>query len=403
MLLATFLAVAALSATTEPATDVTTTTAKVHGSVDDATGYYFQYGTAADPHGLTTTPQPVVDGGTPTAVEAQLDGLTANTTYYYRVAATNGAATEYGEDKTFKTAPNPTPPTVSSQRRSNVTATSATVSGSVNPRGGATSYYFQYGTSTRYGGRTPTPSAQLAGGTTASTVSAALTGLRPYTRYYWRLVATNAAGTTRGPNKTFTTVRAPTAVSLGLSRKKVSWGRGLSLGGRVSGPGSVALTVALEQQRFPFDVGFKEIDTARTSRDGGYLFAVDNLWGTTRYRVSTRTQTIVSSPVVTARAAVRAGIRARSVSRKRARIKGSILPGVHATVSLQRRLASGRWTQVRHKAVAPSSSTRTTYRFKVWRARKAARRYRVVALPERGAYVRGISRSVWVSGRARRP
>jgi hypothetical protein len=274
------------------------------------------------------------------------------------------------------------------------------VSASLNPHAATTTYYFQYGTSTGYGKKTV--SAQLASATTATTVSAALTALRPYTRYHWRLVATNAAGTTRGPDKTFTTARAPTSVTVGLSRSTVPWGSGLSLGGRVSGPGSVALTVALEQQRFPFDVGFKEIATARTSTGGGYLFTIDNLFGATRFRVLTRTQTIVSSPIVTARAAVRPTITARSLSRKRARISGTIAPAVHGTVSLQRRLASGRWSQVRVATVAPGAGNRTTYRFKVWRARKVTRRYRVVALPERGAYVRGTSGSVFVSRRPAR-
>ena len=396
MLLATLLVSTALvPPVTGEATSVTATSATLNGTAVGATTARFEYGTTSA-YGVSVPATIAADGSAQATVS-----VTPGTTYHFRIVADTGDGEENGEDKTFTSAPNPTPPTVSAQRRSNVTATSATVSGSLNPRGGATTFYFQYGTSTRYGSRTPTPSAQLAGGTTTSTVSAALTALRPYTRYYWRLVATNAAGTTRGPGKTFTTARAPTAVSLGLSRKKVPWGRGLSLGGRVSGPGSVALTVALEQQRFPFDVGFKEVATARTSRDGGYLFTVDNLWGATRYRVSTRTQTIVSSPVVTARAAVRAGISARSVSRKRARIEGSIVPAVHATVSLQRRLASG-WKQVRTKVVAPGDDARTRYRFKVWRARKATRRYRVVALPERGAYVRGTSRSVLVSRRARR-
>jgi hypothetical protein len=230
-------------------------------------------------------------------------------------------------------------------------------------------------------------------------VTAALTGLRPYTRYHWRLVATNAAGTTRGPDRTFTTARAPTAVSLGQSRTTVPWGLGLSLGGRVTGPGSGGLTVALEQQRFPFDVGFKEVGTARTSKDGGYLFTIDSVLGATRYRVLTRTQQVITSPVVTARVAVRPAITARSLTRKRARVGGSIVPAVHGTVSLQRRLASGRWMQVRHATVHPGTDGRTSYGFKVWRA-KATKRFRVVALPERGAYVRGTSRAVFV---ARRP
>jgi hypothetical protein len=392
-LLATFLVGAAIAApTTDPATAVTATSATLNGTAVGATSASFQYGTTTA-YGVSAPATIAADG----SVQATVS-VTPNTTYHFRVEADG----EFGQDVTFTSAPNPTPPGVSSQHRRDITATSTNISATLNPHGGQTTYYFEYGTSTRYGTRTPDPPADAGNGTTATTVRAALTGLRPYTRYHWRLVATNAAGTTRGPDRTFTTARAPTAVSLGVSRTTVVWGGGLSLGGRVTGPGSAALTVALQQQRFPFEVGFAEIATARTSKDGGYLFTIDNLFGATRFRVVTRTQTVITSPVVTARAAVRAGIGVRTLSRKRARIEGSIVPAVHGVVSLQRRLASGRWAQVKRRTVRPGSNARSPYRFKVFRARKVTRAYRVVALPERGAYVRGTSRVVLVSRRPRR-
>jgi hypothetical protein len=393
MLLATFLVSAAVAQpVTGDATSVTATSATLNGTAVGATTASFRYGTT-EAYGVSVPATLAPDGSAQATVS-----VTPSTTYHFRIVADTGE----GEDNTFVTAANPTPPGVGSEHTSGVTATSANVSASLNPHAGHTTYYFQYGTTTRYGARAPKPAADAGSGTTAATVTTALTGLRPYTRYHWRLVATNAAGTTRGPDKTFTTARAPTAVSLALSRETVAWGLGLSLGGRVTGPGSSALTVALEQQRFPFDVAFNEIGTARTSKDGGYLFTIDSLFGATRFRVLTRTQQVVASPVVSARVAVRAGVTARSLSRKRARIQGSIVPAVHATVSLQRRLASGRWAQVKRATVHPGATGRTTYRFKVWRARKATQRFRVVALPERGAYVRGTSRAVFVSRRPAR-
>ena len=157
-----------------------------------------------------------------------------------------------GDDKTFTTPPNPTPPGVAVPAPARHHGDQREHLRDAEPaRRRTTTYYFQYGTSTRYGGRTPDPPADAGNGTTAATVAAALTGLQPYTRYHWRLVATNAAGTTRGPDRSFTTARAPTAVSLGVSRSTVVWGAGLSLGGRVTGPGSVALTVALAAAAVP--------------------------------------------------------------------------------------------------------------------------------------------------------
>ena len=79
----------------------------------------------------------------------------------------------------------------------------ATFTGTVNPSGLSTSYYFEYGTDTTYGSQTATV---LAGSCTtpinASGTSAALNGS---TTYHYRLVATNASGTVRGADMTVET------------------------------------------------------------------------------------------------------------------------------------------------------------------------------------------------------
>jgi N-acetylmuramoyl-L-alanine amidase len=103
------------------------------------------------------------------------------------------------------TPPAPTAPAVVTGAASNVTGTSATVSGSVNPNGQQTSYYFQYGTSTAYGGATASTSAGA--GSTALPVSAGISGLQRRTTYHYRLVATNASGASYGGDQTFRTSR----------------------------------------------------------------------------------------------------------------------------------------------------------------------------------------------------
>ena len=83
----------------------------------------------------------------------------------------------------------------------------AAVSGIVNPNHESTSYSFQYGTSTSYGFTTP---GQGAGsGTSAVTASASLSGLTAQTTYHYRVAASNAWGTTYGPDRTFTTFLNP--------------------------------------------------------------------------------------------------------------------------------------------------------------------------------------------------
>jgi hypothetical protein len=83
--------------------------------------------------------------------------------------------------------------------------------------GQATTVVFQYGIDARYrpGGATgivydqSTPPQALPADSTPHAVAAAVTGLVPNALYHERLVATNAAGTTFGPDQTFTTPASP--------------------------------------------------------------------------------------------------------------------------------------------------------------------------------------------------
>ena len=43
-----------------------------------------------------------------------------------------------------------------------------------------------------------------------------------------------------------------------------------------------------------FDQDFTQVSTARTGRDGGYLFTIPALWSTTSYRVVTQTQAVLA-------------------------------------------------------------------------------------------------------------
>jgi Concanavalin A-like lectin/glucanases superfamily len=84
-----------------------------------------------------------------------------------------------------------------------ITDTSATLNGSVNPVGQQATYRFEYGTSTAYGSRTTdrtvSPTDDL-----SHSVAAGVSGLTPGATYHYRLVATNATGTTVGADQSFT-------------------------------------------------------------------------------------------------------------------------------------------------------------------------------------------------------
>jgi hypothetical protein len=94
-------------------------------------------------------------------------------------------------------------PVVSGESASSVTAANATLNASVNPGGLATSYYFEYGTTTNYGSDTATNT--LAAGNSTMAVSYAIGGLLPGTLYHYQAVAGNNAGLDTGGDMSFTT------------------------------------------------------------------------------------------------------------------------------------------------------------------------------------------------------
>jgi hypothetical protein len=138
---------------------------------------------------------------------AGVSGLSANTPYYYRVRAhnANGAG---GNSNTISvtTLGLSSAPIVSTLAATFIADTGMQFNGSVNPNGLATTYHFEYGTSTGYGQSTPNSSVAIGGNVVL--VNAAVTGLTPGTLYHFRLVATNSGGPASGNDAS-----APTNVS----------------------------------------------------------------------------------------------------------------------------------------------------------------------------------------------
>jgi len=95
-------------------------------------------------------------------------------------------------------------PAVSTLAASAVSVSAATLQGQVTPRRQATSYHFEYGKTTSYGTSVPVPSGEVGSGVAAVAVSQRVTGLEAKAKYHYRLVASNATGTSDGEDRTFT-------------------------------------------------------------------------------------------------------------------------------------------------------------------------------------------------------
>ena len=188
---------------TNAATNVASFSATLNGSVYPhglTTTVYFQYGTTTN-YGFTTSLQ-TKTGNTYQNVSANISGLAASTTYHFRIVATNSAGTTYGADRTFTTLSATGRPVVTTNPATLIASHSATLNGTVDPHGFTTSVYFQYGTTTGYG---LTTSLRTRTGNTYQNVNASVSGLAASTRFHFRIVATNSAGTTHGSDRTFTT------------------------------------------------------------------------------------------------------------------------------------------------------------------------------------------------------
>jgi hypothetical protein len=105
----------------------------------------------------------------------------------------------------------------------NVSWNQATGNGIVEPNGLPTTYHFQWGTTTSYGNTSASGSA--GSGWNATAVSAKLGYLVPGTTYHYRLVTTNSAGTSYGPDKVFYSSRAGVFFSdANSSNSTTRWG-----------------------------------------------------------------------------------------------------------------------------------------------------------------------------------
>jgi hypothetical protein len=98
-------AAAAPSAYTGEASELTSTSATLKGSIgpgNEETSYYFEYGTTAG-YGAQTPTTPAGAGTQAIHVSAPLTGLAADTTYHYRLVAVNARGTRDGQERLFAT------------------------------------------------------------------------------------------------------------------------------------------------------------------------------------------------------------------------------------------------------------------------------------------------------------
>jgi len=236
------------AATTDPATDVTSTSATLNATVDAdnvaVVSCDFEYGTTTS-YGQSTPCSPVTTTSQSQSVTADLSGLTPQQTYHFEVVfKTKGGTTDGGDQQftaadqggsttttTTPTTTTPTPaPTGVTKAASRITTKSAVLHAVVNLEGGTlTSCAFQYGRLVSADGTTTISRSRSVscspapGGSSDVAVSAAVARLSGSTRYGFRVVVATSGGTASGSILSFETKLPRPGVR--ITKTKISWKR----------------------------------------------------------------------------------------------------------------------------------------------------------------------------------
>ena len=186
-----------------------------------------------------TTSPGTITGANPSFVVSGTHGYSTPGTYTITVTivrasntANNGTAT----DSAVIASPT-SKPSVQGSSGASSNSTAAGFAGDVNPGGLPTTAHFEYGLDARYSsaGRSgptydlSTPSQSVGSDFSSHPVSASVSGLVPNALYHVRLVASNSAGTTLGPDLTFTTPMAPAPAPPALGKSFTGSATGLVL------------------------------------------------------------------------------------------------------------------------------------------------------------------------------
>jgi hypothetical protein len=231
--------------TNKPATAITATTATLKGEISAASGgsatCHFQYTTDAafqadkvipghdgfaGASSAPCSPAGPFTGSSTQVVSAAVSALSSETKYWFRLVGENAS----GQNKAspplnFETLGKPL---ITGVTASEVSTSSARITGEINPRGLPTTFTVQYVTEavfnqSGYLNATETPAKSVGSGPAFVPVSQQLSGLEAGTTYHFRIKASNEAGeATPSADRTFTTFPSSSGLADGRAYEMVS-------------------------------------------------------------------------------------------------------------------------------------------------------------------------------------
>lgn len=195
--------------------------AQVNPNNEATTACTFEYGTLTVGENTALCNPETLEGFGDQGTSAAISGLTPATTYKYRVLVKNATGTTEGVEQELTTL-TLEKPIVGAESTSAITSTGATLQAQVNPNYQETSYSFEYATNEALTGAVTVNGASALPAEFAELPASAPTEtLTPRTTFYYRVLATNASGTTEGPVEHFTSTAVPvltTAAAQSITR-----------------------------------------------------------------------------------------------------------------------------------------------------------------------------------------
>ena len=202
-----------------PASAIQTVGAALNGKIVSTGGSQpyvtIYYGTNDGSTSVLAWSNHVTLGAQTGSFSTNVTGLKPNTTYYFAAQASNAVGIAWAQPSLNFTTPTATPPSVTNQPASGISATFATVNGLVLNTGN------EFPTARIYYGPTDggsNPSAwanQFSAGPQTGAIAVQVGGLTASTAYYFTISVSNSAGIAwGGPSQSFTTLAGPQKISV---------------------------------------------------------------------------------------------------------------------------------------------------------------------------------------------
>jgi hypothetical protein len=207
--------------------DTSATSATLHGTINPeglaTTDCHFEWGTVQWDLSVVQpcAEGPVITGSDDVAVTGELTGLIKGKTYWYRLVSknSNGRVIDGGPEKFIAQGT----PVISNVYFDRVNTDGVTLNATIDPNGGRTRFFFEYGPTTAYGYSTPVKRVIKFDGTKfveklpesllqPGDVEQEVTGLESGKTYYYRVVAINEQNSAQAPGGIFKTHLADPAV-----------------------------------------------------------------------------------------------------------------------------------------------------------------------------------------------